>query len=66
MNSTENVKNSKTEVKRLRPLSKVLYGLPCAQCRIYYPTNLPSCPVCQRQERVPALRASPGLAAPGL
>lgn len=33
---------------------KVLYGLPCAQCKIYYAADLTSCPVCQCRERVPA------------
>jgi len=28
------------------------YGLPCAKCRTYYPTDLPNCPVCQSPERV--------------
>jgi len=43
--------------KRFRTLNKVLYGLPCAQCRAYYPADLPSCPVCQCRERVPASQA---------
>lgn len=33
---------------------KVLYGLPCAQCKIYYAAQLTSCPVCKCRERVPA------------
>jgi hypothetical protein len=28
------------------------YGLPCANCRIYYAAELTSCPVCQCKERV--------------
>jgi hypothetical protein len=31
---------------------KVLYGLPCAQCRTYYDAKLASCPVCECRERV--------------
>ena len=37
---------------------KVLYGLPCAQCRIYYPADLASCPVCKCRDRVPARSAA--------
>jgi hypothetical protein len=32
----------------------ILYGLPCAECRIYYPAGLTVCPVCHCRERVPA------------
>ena len=28
------------------------YGLPCAQCKTYYPANLTVCPVCRSAERV--------------
>lgn len=30
----------------------ILYGLPCADCRLYYPANLKVCPVCSSGERV--------------
>jgi uncharacterized OB-fold protein len=30
----------------------VLYGLPCANCRAYYPAILEACPVCSSVERV--------------
>jgi hypothetical protein len=33
---------------------KVLYGLPRAECRTYYPADLKVCPVCNCRERVPA------------
>jgi hypothetical protein len=33
---------------------KVLYGLPCRQCRTYYDAESASCPVCECRERVPA------------
>jgi len=42
-------------VKQIGPQKKVLYGLPCAQCKIYYAAALTSCPVCHCRERVPAL-----------
>ena len=28
------------------------FGLPCANCRLYYPANLDTCPACNCQERV--------------
>ncbi len=28
------------------------YGLPCAQCRKYYPANLKACPICKSERRV--------------
>jgi hypothetical protein len=30
----------------------VLYGLPCADCRAYYPANLEACPICRSVKRV--------------
>jgi hypothetical protein len=30
---------------------RVLYGLPCANCRAYYPARLEACPVCSSIER---------------
>ena len=33
------------------------YGLPCANCKAYYASDLPSCPICNCAERVPARRA---------
>jgi hypothetical protein len=45
------------EKERHRPRTRVeprgvLYGLPCANCRAYYPANLKACPVCTSVERV--------------
>lgn len=28
------------------------FGLPCANCRLYYPANLDTCPACNSKERV--------------
>jgi len=28
------------------------YGMPCSNCRIYYPANLDTCPVCMSADRV--------------
>jgi hypothetical protein len=32
----------------------LLYGLPCARCKAYYPAELTACPVCKATERVSA------------
>ena len=31
---------------------KILLGLPCARCRIYYVASLDACPVCGHQHRL--------------
>src|ERR1035438_85296 len=31
------------------------YGLPCANCRAYYPSDMHACPICKSQERVSAV-----------
>ena len=28
------------------------YGLPCAKCRAYYPSDMHACPICKAEERV--------------
>ena len=28
------------------------YGMPCAQCRAYYPSDMTACPICKSQERL--------------
>src|SRR5256886_15455840 len=33
------------------------FGLPCANCKAYYASDLPSCPICKSAERVPAEEA---------
>jgi hypothetical protein len=53
MKSKKNLMNGEAEVDRF-PTRRVLYGLPCAQCKIYYSADLLVCPVCQCRERVPA------------
>ena len=50
----EAVMESDSDAKQIGLPKKVLYGLPCAQCKIYYAADLTSCPVCQCRERVPA------------
>ncbi|HUB01065.1 MAG TPA: hypothetical protein VL983_00190 [Terriglobales bacterium] len=30
------------------------YGLPCAGCRAYYPSDMPACPICKSKERISA------------
>jgi len=33
---------------------QVGYGLPCAKCRAYYPSDMHACPICKSQERISA------------
>jgi hypothetical protein len=33
------------------------YGLPCANCRLYYPSNLDTCPACNSSQRISASAA---------
>lgn len=42
------------------------YGLPCAECRLYYPADLDCCPTCSSTERVSPLtpKKTPRVAAP--
>jgi len=42
---------------RVEP-KRVRYGLPCADCRAYYPADLKACPVCNSVERVPPQAAA--------
>jgi hypothetical protein len=44
------------------------YGLPCANCRLYYPASLDACPCCKSTERIaaevaPAIPKPPAVAA---
>jgi hypothetical protein len=55
----EAVMESDGAVKQIRPRTKMLYGLPCAQCKAYYAADLTSCPVCQCRERVPGFTELP-------
>jgi hypothetical protein len=50
-------------------LKAIGYGLPCSNCRAYYPSDLKICPVCKSPERVspravPALPVAPVVASP--
>lgn len=34
------------------------YGMPCAKCRAYYPSDMDACPICKTKERVSLASAS--------
>jgi len=38
-------------------LKPARFGLPCANCKAYYASDLPACPICKCAERVPAEEA---------
>ena len=44
------VANESFEAEMQRP--KILYGLPCANCRSYYQSSLATCPLCRCLERI--------------
>lgn len=52
-----------TDVTTLQPnarapqarFERVLYGLPCAHCGTYYPSDFQQCPTCRSAERVPTV-----------
>jgi hypothetical protein len=35
------------------------YGMPCANCRAYYPADMQACPICHAKERVPPTAVAP-------
>ena len=35
------------------------YGMPCANCRAYYPVDMQACPICHAKERVSATAVAP-------
>jgi len=35
------------------------YGMPCANCRAYYPADMQACPICHAKERVSATAVGP-------
>jgi len=48
-----------TQVRARRQcgLQKVRYGLPCADCRLYYAAELMACPICNCGERISPISA---------
>jgi hypothetical protein len=41
------------------------YGMPCAQCRAYYPADMNACPICKSKERLSAKgNGRPAVSAP--
>src|SRR5207245_199754 len=44
---------TKTNARALKQRRPVRYGLPCVNCKAYYASRLPACPICKRAERVP-------------
>jgi hypothetical protein len=40
------------EAREFARSKSVRYGLPCANCALYYSAELTACPICKCQERV--------------
>jgi len=55
---TSEITQEKQQLQHASPRSLGLepdkYGLPCANCKVYYSANLNVCPICRCVERVPA------------
>jgi len=49
-----NGSKTKANAHALKQQRPVRYGLPCVNCKAYYASDLPSCPICKCAERVPA------------
>jgi len=45
-------------------IAAIGYGMPCANCRAYYPADMEACPICKSQERVSPTAARAVPAAP--
>jgi hypothetical protein len=44
-------------VRRQPGPAPLRYGLPCANCRLYYGTELAACPICNCGDRIPPVTA---------
>jgi hypothetical protein len=53
---TDEIRAHAQASKQHRPIR---FGLPCANCRAYYASDLPACPICKCAERVPAEESAP-------
>ena len=56
---TNSTSSSRRDVRSRRqpgPLP-VRYGLPCADCRVYYAAELVACPICNCTERISPIGA---------
>jgi len=49
-----NGSKTKANAHALKQQRPVRYGLPCVNCKAYYASDLPSCPICKCAKRVPA------------
>src|SRR2546428_3798255 len=49
-----NGSKTKANAHALKQQRPVRYGLPCVNCKAYYASDLPACPICKCAKRVPA------------
>src|SRR5947199_6548911 len=52
-----NGSKTKANAHALKQQRPVRYGVQCVNCKAYYASDLPSCPICKCAERVPAEEA---------
>jgi hypothetical protein len=51
IDTTEYTESTTDRARRPGP-GLVRYGLPCANCRVYYEADLAACPICRCRDRV--------------
>jgi hypothetical protein len=51
-NPTPTMSSQVGHARRQPGREPIRYGLPCANCRLYYAADLPVCPTCHCAERV--------------
>ena len=52
LSSMDSKRNQKSAGAGTIGLGPVRYGLPCANCRLYYPAELVLCPICGCENRI--------------
>ena len=50
--STRSAASQDGYVRRVAGPRPILYGLPCADCRLYYAAELTACPICSCVDRI--------------
>jgi hypothetical protein len=52
-NSTRSAASHGARARRQPGPGPIRYGLPCANCRLYYAAELTACPICNCGDRIP-------------
>jgi hypothetical protein len=52
-NSARGMASHEARARRQPGPGPIRYGLPCANCRLYYAAELAACPICNCSDRIP-------------